>query len=119
IQAEDGIRDRNVTGVQTCALPILLFPLGELEKKDVRELAHKYDLATKDKKDSTGICFIGERDFKSFLSTYLPANPGRMVNLETGEDKGKHDGLMFYTIGQRQGLGIGVDGGTYFVAGKH
>lgn len=96
-----------------------LFPLGHLEKPEVRELAHKYDLATKDKKDSTGICFIGERDFKEFLGNYLPANPGRMINMETGEDKGKHDGLMYYTIGQRQGLGIGGDGGPYFVAGKN
>lgn len=96
-----------------------LFPLGHLEKPEVRELAHKYDLATKDKKDSTGICFIGERDFKEFLSNYLPANPGRMINMETGEDKGRHDGLMYYTIGQRQGLGIGGDGGPYFVAGKN
>ncbi len=97
----------------------VLFPLGHLEKPEVRELAHKYDLATKDKKDSTGICFIGERDFKEFLSNYLPANPGRMINMDTGEDKGKHDGLMYYTIGQRQGLGIGGDGGPYFVAGKN
>lgn len=97
----------------------VMFPLGHLEKKEVRALAHKYDLATKDKKDSTGICFIGERDFKTFLSNYLPANPGRMINMDTGEDKGRHDGLMYYTIGQRQGLGIGGDGGPYFVAGKN
>lgn len=97
----------------------VMFPLGHLEKPEVRKLAHKYDLATKDKKDSTGICFIGEKDFKTFLSTYLPANPGRMVNMDTGEDKGSHDGLMYYTIGQRQGLGIGGDGGAYFVAGKN
>lgn len=97
----------------------VMFPLGHLEKKEVRALAHKYDLATKDKKDSTGICFIGERDFKTFLSGYLPANPGRMINMDTGEDKGGHDGLMYYTIGQRQGLGIGGDGGPYFVAGKN
>ncbi|MFD2829564.1 tRNA 2-thiouridine(34) synthase MnmA [Corticicoccus populi] len=97
----------------------VMFPLGHLEKKEVRALAHKYDLATKDKKDSTGICFIGEKDFKTFLSGYLPANPGRMINMDTGEDKGQHDGLMYYTIGQRQGLGIGGDGGPYFVAGKN
>src|SRR5699024_20507 len=84
-----------------------LFPLGEIDKTEVRELAHKYDLATKDKKDSTGICFIGERDFKTFLSNYLPAKPGKIIDMETGEEKGKHDGIMYYTIGQRQGLGIG------------
>lgn len=97
----------------------VMFPLGDYDKKDVRAIAHDYDLATKDKKDSTGICFIGERDFKEFLSNYLPANPGRMINLNTGEDMGRHDGLMYYTIGQRQGLGIGGDGGPYFVAGKN
>ena len=97
----------------------VMFPLGHMEKSEVRELAHKYDLATKDKKDSTGICFIGERDFKEFLSGYLPANPGRMINLDTNEDMGQHDGLMYYTIGQRQGLGIGGEGGPYFVAGKN
>ena len=97
----------------------VMFPLGHMEKSEVRALAREYDLATKDKKDSTGICFIGERDFKEFLSGYLPANPGRMINMDTGEDKGQHDGLMYYTIGQRQGLGIGGDGGPYFVAGKN
>src|SRR5690625_1953515 len=97
----------------------VMFALGHMEKSEVRELAHKYDLATKDKKDSTGICFIGERDFKEFLSGYLPANPGRMINLDTNEDMGQHDGLMYYTIGQRQGLGIGGEGGPYFVAGKN
>ncbi|MCD2136812.1 tRNA 2-thiouridine(34) synthase MnmA [Salinicoccus halitifaciens] len=97
----------------------VMFPLGHMEKSEVRALAHEYDLATKDKKDSTGICFIGERDFKEFLSGYLPANPGRMINLDTGEDMGSHDGLMYYTIGQRQGLGIGGEGGPYFVAGKN
>src|SRR5699024_9940030 len=93
--------------------------LGHLEKSEVRELAHKYDLATKDKKDSTGICFIGERDFKEFLSNYLPANPGKMIEFETGEEKGTHDGLMYYTIGQRQGIGVGGSGGPYFFASKN
>ena len=97
----------------------VMFPLGHLNKSEVRELAQSYELATKDKKDSTGICFIGERDFKEFLSGYLPANPGRMIDMDTDEDKGQHDGLMYYTIGQRQGLGIGGDGGPYFVAGKN
>lgn len=87
-------------------LPRLMFPLGELDKSEVREIAKKHDLATATKKDSTGICFIGERNFKEFLSEYLPAKPGEMQTLE-GEVKGKHDGLMYYTIGQRQGLGIG------------
>lgn len=96
----------------------VLFPLGEIEKSDVRKMAMEAGLATATKKDSTGICFIGERDFKEFLSTYLPAQPGEMQTLD-GEVKGKHDGLMYYTIGQRQGLGIGGAGEPWFVCGKN
>jgi len=83
-----------------------LFPIGELPKTKVRELAKQAGFNNHAKKDSTGICFIGERRFKAFLSQYLPAQPG---NIETPEGKiiGKHDGLMYYTLGQRQGLGIG------------
>lgn len=95
----------------------VMFPLGELTKSEVRDMAHEAGLATAGKKDSTGICFIGERDFKSFLQQYLPARPGVMRTLN-GEVKGRHDGLMYYTIGQRQGLGIGGPGGPWFVAGK-
>jgi tRNA-uridine 2-sulfurtransferase len=83
-----------------------LFPVGELEKPYVRELAEEADLRTAKKKDSTGICFIGERKFKDFLNQYLPAQPG-LIKTPEGETVGKHQGLMFYTIGQRQGLGIG------------
>lgn len=83
-----------------------LFPVGEYEKPAVREIAEKYDLATAKKKDSTGICFIGERRFADFLKQYLPAQPGKIVT-EDGEVLGDHQGLMYYTIGQRQGLGIG------------
>jgi tRNA-specific 2-thiouridylase len=82
------------------------FPIGELEKPAVRELAHEHGLATAAKKDSTGICFIGERNFREFLSRYLPANPGPLVTAE-GVRIGEHHGLMYYTLGQRQGLGIG------------
>ncbi len=95
----------------------VLFPIGELEKKEVRKIALEHDLATATKKDSTGICFIGERDFKSFLNTYLPAQPGDVYSID-GDYKGKHDGLMYYTNGQRQGLGIGGPGGPWFVCGK-
>ena len=98
----------------------IIFPIGELNKKEVRELAHKYNLPTADKKDSTGICFIGERDFNEFLSNYLPAKPGRMLTID-GQDKGEHAGLMYYTIGQRHGLGIGGGGDSnepWFVVGK-
>lgn len=83
-----------------------LFPVGGMDKSDVRALADKAGLATADKKDSTGICFIGERRFKDFLQQYLPAQPGAIETLE-GEAIGEHQGLMYHTIGQRQGLGIG------------
>ena len=96
----------------------VLFPLGHLEKTEVREIAKAHDLATAEKKDSTGICFIGERNFKQFLSEYLPAQPGEMQTI-AGEVKGKHDGLMYYTIGQRHGLGIGGEGDPWFVVGKN
>ncbi len=96
----------------------VMFPLGHLPKKEVRKIAAEHDLATANKKDSTGICFIGERNFKDFLSEYLPAQPGNMTTLN-GEIKGKHDGLMYYTLGQRQGLGIGGAGEPWFVVGKN
>ncbi|WP_078253130.1 tRNA 2-thiouridine(34) synthase MnmA [Moraxella pluranimalium] len=83
-----------------------LFPVGELEKPAVRAIAEKCNLATAKKKDSTGICFIGERKFKDFLQTYLPAKQGDIYT-DDGVRIGKHDGLMYYTIGQRGGIGIG------------
>ncbi len=94
-----------------------IFPLYEIDKPKVREIAIDLDLATARKKDSTGVCFIGERNFTQFLSNYLPAQPGDMVNDE-GEVVGKHIGLMYYTIGQRKGLGIGGAGDAYYVTGK-
>ena len=83
-----------------------LFPLGEIAKPEVRAIAGLHGLATAKKKDSTGICFIGERRFKDFLQQYLPACPGEIYSLD-GECLGRHQGLMYHTIGQRQGLGIG------------
>ncbi|TDF97685.1 tRNA 2-thiouridine(34) synthase MnmA [Paenibacillus piri] len=96
-----------------------MFPIGHLPKPQVRALAEAAGLATAKKKDSTGVCFIGERNFKEFLSGYLPAKSGEMRTLD-GELKGRHDGLMYYTLGQRQGLGIGGSGSgePWFVAGK-
>ena len=94
-----------------------MFPIGDLPKKEVRRIAEEFGLATAKKKDSTGICFIGERDFKEFLSNYLPAQPGEMRTYD-GELKGRHDGLMYYTLGQRHGLGIGGSGEPWFVVGK-
>jgi len=88
------------------ALHSTLFPLGELPKTEVRAIAERAGLPTFNKKDSTGICFIGERRFSDFLSTYLPAQPGAIVT-DSGVELGNHQGLMYHTIGQRQGLGIG------------
>jgi len=99
-----------------------LFPIGHLTKTEVRQLATKYNLYTANKKDSTGICFIGERNFKNFLKNYLPAKPGKIVTLD-GKILGEHDGLMYYTIGQRKGLGIGGNNEfkneAWFVCGKN
>lgn len=98
-----------------------LFPLGEMEKPAVRALAEDAGFANFDKKDSTGICFIGERDFSEFLARYLPRTKGDIETTD-GEVIGQHHGLAFYTLGQRQGLGIGGlkghQGATWYVAGK-
>ena len=96
----------------------VLFPLGDICKPEVRKIASEYDLVTARKKDSTGICFIGERNFKQFLSNYLPNKPGIVVNIETNEKIGEHVGLMYYTIGQRKGLNIGGNTDKMFVVGK-
>lgn len=97
----------------------VLFPIGDLEKTEVRKIANEYDLITANKKDSTGICFIGERNFSKFLSNYLPNQTGDIVNIETNEVIGKHVGLMYYTIGQRKGLNIGGNSDRIFVVGKN
>ena len=98
-----------------------LFPVGELEKPAVRAIAEQQGLITHDKKDSTGICFIGERKFKDFLQQYLPAQPGDIVTVD-GDVIGRHEGLMYHTLGQRKGLGIGGlrDGGDepWYVVAK-
>ncbi|MGO4538161.1 tRNA 2-thiouridine(34) synthase MnmA [Paenibacillus sp. 2TAB19] len=97
-----------------------MFPIGHLPKPEVRRIAEEAGLYTAKKKDSTGVCFIGERNFKEFLSGYLPARSGDMIDIRSGEKKGRHDGLMYYTLGQRQGLGIGGSGTgePWFVADK-
>ncbi|MDD5057441.1 MAG: tRNA 2-thiouridine(34) synthase MnmA [Sideroxydans sp.] len=98
-----------------------MFPLGQMLKSQVRDIAREHNLSNHAKKDSTGICFIGERPFREFLTQYLPTKPGDMV-LPDGKVVGQHIGLSFYTIGQRQGLGIGgsreTTGEPWFVAGK-
>ena len=99
----------------------VLFPLGKMDKADVRKIAEENGLATARKKDSTGICFIGERNFRNFLSAYLPAKKGDIKTLD-GKKIGEHTGLMYYTLGQRRGLNIGGqkgdDGGRWFVIEK-
>lgn len=97
----------------------VLFPLGDIDKNEVREIAKKEGLITANKKDSTGICFIGERNFKKFLENYLPAMPGEVIDIDTNEIIGKHNGLMYYTIGQRRGLDIGGNKDKMFVVGKN
>jgi tRNA-specific 2-thiouridylase len=104
------------------ALTNAMFPIGHLTKREVREIAAEAKLPTATKKDSTGICFIGERNFRTFLSQYLPAQPGDMKTLD-GKRVGQHQGLMYYTIGQRHGLGIGGTRGVsshlpWFVVAK-
>ncbi len=123
LKAEDGTKDQSyfLYRLDQAQLSKTLFPLGAMYKRDVRELAKKLGLPNHDKKDSTGICFIGERPFREFLSRYLPTQPGDTVTPE-GKTVGRHIGLMYYTIGQRQGLGIGGrkdgEGEPWYVAAK-
>ena len=95
----------------------ILFPVGHLPKTKVREVAAKYDFVTHDKKDSTGICFIGERNFRHFLSQYVQARPGPFQRLD-GTTVGQHQGSVYYTLGQRKGLGLGGEGEPWFVVDK-
>ncbi|MEJ6400783.1 tRNA 2-thiouridine(34) synthase MnmA [Nicoliella lavandulae] len=122
LRATDSNKDQTYFLSQLSAdqLDRVMFPLGGMIKPQVRKLAREANLAVADKKDSVGICFIGEKNFKNFLGQYLPATPGKMMTFD-GVEKGTHDGLMYYTIGQRRGLGIGGDGKDnrpWFVVGK-
>ncbi len=123
LKAEDGGKDQSyfLYRLDQAQLSKTLFPLGGLLKREVREIARKAGLAVSGKKDSTGICFIGERPFREFLQRYLPVQPGVMRTPE-GKVVGRHRGLMYYTLGQRQGLGIGGsrdgDGEPWYVAAK-
>lgn len=122
LKAEDGTKDQSyfLYRLSQRQLAKTLFPLGGLAKREVREIARELGLATAEKKDSTGICFIGERPFREFLSRYLPPQPGKIETAE-GEAIGEHAGLMYFTIGQRQGLGIGGSRGgdaPWYVVGK-
>lgn len=95
----------------------VIFPIGHLEKSEVRHIARRHGLATSEKKDSTGICFIGERHFRTFLSQYIGTKPGNFQTLD-GKIVGAHLGVAFYTLGQRKGMGIGGPGEPWFVVGK-
>ena len=123
LKAKDTSKDQSyfLHAVSQAALQRALFPLGELLKTDTRLLAHEAGFANHAKKDSTGICFIGERRFADFLGKYLPAQPGDIVTPE-GRIMGRHNGLMYYTLGQRQGIGIGgardTEASPWYVAGK-
>lgn len=120
LRAMDDNKDQSyfLSQVSKEQLKNVLFPIGDMIKKDVRKIAEEYGLVTADKKDSTGICFIGERNFSNFLKNYLPNMPGDIVDIRTSEKIGTHIGLMHYTIGQRRGLDIGGTEDRMFVVGK-
>ena len=121
-KAFDKTKDQSyfLSQISSYQLKSCLFPLGDITKKEVREIAEKLNLVSVEhKKDSTGICFIGERDFREFLKNYIPAKEGRMVDIESGKEVGHHQGIMYYTIGQRKGLNIGGPGDAWFVVGKN
>jgi len=120
MRAKDNNKDQTyfLSQVSKEQLSNVLFPLGDIEKPEVRKIASEYGLITAEKKDSTGICFIGERNFTKFLENYLPNTPGKVVDIDTNEVVGDHIGLMYYTIGQRRGLNIGGSKERMFVVGK-
>ena len=101
------------------AIEFTLFPLGEIDKPQVRRIAHELELDIADKKDSTGVCFIGERNFREFLKNYIPMKEGNIIDIETKEVIGRHDGVYYYTIGQRKGFKVGGSRGPYFCVGKN
>ena len=119
-KALDGNKDQTyfLSQVDPSILDQVLFPLGEYNKEEIRDLALELELSIAKKKDSTGICFIGERDFKEFLKNYIPAKNGKIIDVETGDVLGDHEGVLYYTIGQRKGLGIGGNKGPWFTVGK-
>lgn len=96
----------------------ILFPLADLDKNEVRKIAHDLNLVNSDKKDSTGICFIGERNFRNFLQNYIPHQPGKIIDITNNQIVGEHCGVMYYTIGQRKGLNLGGLNERYFVCKK-
>lgn len=120
LRGVDSNKDQTYFLAQVSAdqLKDVLFPVGDLEKSEVREIANKIKLPTAKKKDSTGICFIGERNYQKFLHNYLKPNPGDIVDIDSGEIIGTHNGLMNYTIGQRRNVGVSGFKDKHFVVGK-
>ena len=119
-KAKDLSKDQSyfLAQVDKEALDYTLFPLGDLLKSEVRDIAKELELDIADKKDSTGICFIGERNFREFLKNYIPMKPGKIIDIDTLEEIGTHEGVFYYTVGQRKGFGVGGNKGPYYCVGK-
>lgn len=119
MKADDRNKDQSyfLAEVHREVLDHVLFPLGSITKPEVRKIAEELELSIAKKKDSTGICFIGERRFREFLSNYLPMKPGKIINIADKKEVGTHQGVMYYTVGQRKGLDIGGIG-PFYVIGK-
>jgi tRNA-uridine 2-sulfurtransferase len=119
LKGADPLKDQTyfLNTVKKEVLEKVLFPIGHIPKTEVRALAEEHGLATAKKKDSTGICFIGKRNFKEFISKYIPYNKGPFLTLD-GKKLGEHEGMAYYTTGQRKGLGIGGPGEAWFVVDK-
>ena len=120
-KALDSNKDQSyfLAQVDKKALDLCLFPLGDIVKEEVRKIAETLNLNVANKKDSTGICFIGERDFRKFLSNYIPMKKGKIIDVDTLEVIGNHNGVYYYTIGQRKGFGVGGNKGPYYCVGKN
>lgn len=116
-KADDRNKDQSyfLAEVDRSVFDHVMFPLGEIDKPEVRKIAEELHLSISKKKDSTGICFIGERHFREFLSNYLPMKPGKIINIADHEEVGTHQGVLYYTVGQRKGLDIGGIGPFYVV----
>ncbi len=119
MKADDRNKDQSyfLCEIHREVLDHVLFPLGSIDKPQVRRIAEELELSIAKKKDSTGICFIGERHFREFLSNYLPMKPGKIINVPEHKTVGEHQGVIYYTVGQRKGLDIGGTG-PYYVIGK-
>ena len=120
-KAFDSNKDQSyfLAQVDKKALDYTLFPLGDIDKSEVRRIANELNLNVANKKDSTGICFIGERDFRKFLTNYIPMKKGKIIDIDTLEVIGEHEGSYYYTIGQRKGFGVGGNRGPYYCVGKN